>query len=125
MVTKYPLRMNKLDLSSWNGFQEITYKDEIALSMTDFDFMLDDRAYLIFIFNKDATGFSGIRISNNERYSSMYFNADAEGKFESKTNLNVKIRKDKINHMRVLFSDDGLTLYINDALSGKINIIRV
>jgi len=122
MVTKYPLRMNKLDLSSWNGFQEITYKDEIALSMTDFDFMLDDRAYLIFIFNKDATGFSGIRISNNERYSSMYFNADAEGKFESKTNLNVKIRKDKINHMRVLFSDDGLTLYINDALSGKINI---
>ncbi len=85
----HALAKNRLNLAAWHGFQEVIYKDSLHLKQVEFDFLLVPSAYVNFIFNKCQTGFSGIRISTNRHFDSMYFTASGIGEFLQKTGLGI------------------------------------
>ena len=73
------LSRNRLDLSPYQGFQELLYRAPLHLRELSGRFSLDDRAYLSVIFDRDDRGFSGVLFSRNPHVSAAYFEASPEG----------------------------------------------
>lgn len=88
-VQKQTLARERLDLGAWHGLQEITYRRPVSLRSMEFDFFLTPQAYLVVIFDKDKEGFSGVRLSSDPRYKSLYFRASDLGEFESTRSLEI------------------------------------
>lgn len=120
LVTKVALAEKNLNLGAWNGFQEVLYKERVDPSSVEFDFFLTEYAYFSFIFCKNGEGFSGIRLSNDERFDPVYFHASPEGEFLNKTALTVRnLRKEQWNHFKMDFSVDNFSLSINHSPVGS------
>jgi lysophospholipase L1-like esterase len=83
VTTSQTLAGGHLDLGRWHGRQEVLYREPLAPAEVSFDFRLGEDAYLIFVFNKTDAGFSGLRLSRNERFDSLYFAARGDGEFVS------------------------------------------
>ncbi len=79
--TRPALARNRLDLSPYQGFQEVIYRGPLHLRQLAGRFSLDDRANLSIIFDRDEHGFAGVLLSRNSRVAASYFEATAEGRF--------------------------------------------
>jgi len=111
---------NCLDLSKWQGFQEVIYKQAIDVQEVKFNFLLDENSYLFFVFNKDRDGFSGIRISLNNIFKNIYFTSKDSGKFVTVHYISLPRPYPKHwNQCRVIFKDNTFSLYINDTFIGE------
>ena len=87
MRTSQALAKGRLNLGAWHGFQELVYKDELDIRDVRFDFWIEEGGYFAFISHKDEDSFSGVRLSVNEAFESVCFNARADGKFLERSKL--------------------------------------
>lgn len=116
----HALTKNRLNLGAWHGFQEVIYQDSLQLKEVEFDFLLSPGAYLNFIFNKSQSGFSGIRISTNRHFDSMYFTASGIGEFLHKTSLKTRKVSAGIWHqMNIRFQQAYIEAFIDGNRVGK------
>ncbi len=109
-----PLHAWRLNLGAWHGFQEVIHKRRTSPAEVQFKFLMPKSSYFYFIFNKDDSGFSGIRINAGGSNEGIFFNALDNGKFtrvESYPNGNVKAGA--WNDCLVEFSTAGVALRIN------------
>lgn len=114
------LAQYRLNLGAWHGYQELIYKNKINPQEIKVDFFLTDNSYFYFVFNKDADKFSGIRISINNDFNSIYVTADDSGEFIKKEKLALNnLKKNKWNHLRVNFRENSFSLFINQKLIGN------
>lgn len=84
------LNENCLNLQDWHGYNEILLNRILHVGSIRFRFFLEKNSHLNILFNKNKVSFSGIRISRNTRFPSIFFHATADGKFllrEPVTNL--------------------------------------
>jgi lysophospholipase L1-like esterase len=107
---------NHLNLGSWHGLNEVTLNSPINPSEVNFQFLLVERAYVIFEYNRSDSNFSGIRLSRSNTFDNLQFTSTLAGKFETKETIsNVKI-KDGWNHFRAQFSSDSVSIFLNNVL---------
>ena len=87
MKTRNALFRDQLHLGEWHGFNELSLKERVEPAAIEYRFRLSRGAYLYFIFNRSASGHSGIRLSRNAKFPSMFYQADRLNKFVSRTAL--------------------------------------
>ena len=81
MQTSQALARGRLDLGAWHGFQELFYEDELDVREVRFDFWIEEDGYLAFVFHRDEDSFSGVRLSANESFDNICFDARTDGEF--------------------------------------------
>jgi lysophospholipase L1-like esterase len=89
MKTRNALFRNRLHLGEWHGFNEVSLKERVEPAAIEYRFRLSPGAYLYFIFNRSESGHHGIRLSRNEKFPSMFYQADRVNKFVSRTVLDL------------------------------------
>src|SRR5262245_12966481 len=89
MMTRNALFRNRLHLGEWHGFNEVSLKEPVEPVAIEYRFRLSPRAYLYFIFNRSASGHSGIRLSRNAKFPSMFYQANRLNKFVNRTALDL------------------------------------
>lgn len=89
--TRRALHRNQLDLGVWQGFQEISFDRIFELGKIELDLNLGWDTYLDTIFNRDANGYDGVRLSWGSITKSYAFRSDRAGRFLSLTPLEVAI----------------------------------
>jgi hypothetical protein len=118
--TTQALAGNTLDLGAWHAFQEVIYHKKLSAAQVQFDFFLKKNAYVVFVFNKDATGFCGVRISNNPAFAHIYFTASDAGEFLSKVPLQIKnFKKSRWNRAKVVLQNNECSLFLNGSFIGS------
>ena len=89
MTTRNALFRNRLHLGEWHGFNELSLKERVEPAAIEYRVRLSRGAYIYFIFNRSASGHSGIRLSRNAKFPSMFYQADRLNKFVSRTALDL------------------------------------
>jgi lysophospholipase L1-like esterase len=89
MMTRNALFRDRLHLGEWHGFNEVSLKERVEPAAIEYRFRLSRGAYIYFIFNRSASGYSGIRLSRNAKFPSMFYQADRVNKFVSRTVLDL------------------------------------
>jgi lysophospholipase L1-like esterase len=89
MTTRNALFRDRLHLGEWHGFNEVSLKERVEPAAIEYRFRLSRGAYIYFIFNRSASGHSGIRLSRNAKFPSMFYQADRLNKFVSRTALDL------------------------------------
>ncbi|MCP4327809.1 MAG: SGNH/GDSL hydrolase family protein [Alphaproteobacteria bacterium] len=118
--TRNLLRRNRLNLNEWHGFQETLLDRIVALGSLRAHFSLGSEAYLIAIFNKNAAGYSGIRISRNPLFPNLFFRAADEGGFIETLPLESFPIDGGWHELDLLFKDGTLHVSVNDEAIGEI-----
>jgi lysophospholipase L1-like esterase len=115
--TSFPtLSGNHLNLGTWHGLNEITFKSPMNPSEVSFKFLLEEKTYLVFEYNRTDLGFSGIRLSRSPSFGSLQFHATLSGKFETKRTIeNVEI-KNGWNFLKARFNSGSISFFLNDTL---------
>ena len=72
------LHRNRLNLDAWHSFNEVTFLKVFTPKSIRFRFRLEEGAYLNGIFNRTPLGFSGVRLSRNPRFETMFFRSKNE-----------------------------------------------
>lgn len=119
VLTRPALAMNVLNLGAWLGHQEVLFRQPVRARRVEFDFRLDDDAYLAFVFNKHADGFAGFRFSRNAHYESIAFSATASGRFLDRHPLELGALDDGWNHAVVEFGEQDVTLGVGGEVVGR------
>jgi len=89
MTTRNALFRDRLHLGEWHGFNEVSLKELIEPAAIEYRFRLNPGSYVYFIFNRSASGHSGIRLSRNVKFPSMFYQADRLNKFVNRTALDL------------------------------------
>ena len=98
---RFAVSGNKLNLASWHGYNTVFYFEKVDLSSLEFDLFLNsqsnprlgDGTYssLSIILGHNGDNYLGIRISDDLKKPSIFFEASRTGKILKKTNLNFGI----------------------------------
>ncbi len=108
------LAQNCLSLTAWNGCQEVLYRKSVVPEEIEFRMLLTSQdSYLVVIFNKDAKGFDGIRLSPSPKKPSMLLSALDSGQFTRKRPLNLNVAVGAWQSVRLRFAQEELTLEID------------
>ncbi|MCP5005868.1 MAG: SGNH/GDSL hydrolase family protein [Planctomycetes bacterium] len=111
--TRNILNRNRLNLKEWNAFNEILLNRIIHLGSMRFDFYLKDNGYLNILFNKNKNSFSGIRLSRDHRFPSIFFHATSDGEFLSKESIS-DLSLDKAWHeAELVFQSNSLSFLLD------------
>jgi lysophospholipase L1-like esterase len=89
MTTRNALFRDQLHLGEWHGFNELSINELVEPAAIEYRFRLSRGAYIYFIFNRNASGHYGIRLSRNAKFPSMFYRADRLNKFVSRTALDL------------------------------------
>jgi lysophospholipase L1-like esterase len=89
MTTRNALFRDQLHLGEWHGFNELSLKEPVEPAAIEYRVRLSRGAYIYFIFNRNASGHYGIRLSRNAKFPSMFYQADRLNKFVSRTALDL------------------------------------
>ncbi len=117
------LAREQIDLGRWHGYQEILYRQPLSLDAVSFDLLLDEDAYALFIFNKTDQGFSGLRISRNERFASIFFNALNDGQFVASQPLATHDQNNSTwMPIKVQFMPREVSAFMGDQLIGRFEV---
>ncbi len=111
-VSPQALSTEKLQLAAVHGFEELIYKEEDSFQEVSFDFLLDKDSYIYFIFNKDNSGFSAIRLSNNQLFPNTYIESYANNQFTKNEKLNLNLN-DGWNKLKINFNKNSIDLFLN------------
>jgi len=79
VVTPVALHRNRLDLSSWYGFQQLTWFEPLDAERLEFSFELAPRAHLSIFYGGVVGGWGGTRLSHDLGLGSRHFLARASG----------------------------------------------
>jgi lysophospholipase L1-like esterase len=119
VLTRPALAMNVLNLGAWLGHQEVLFRQKVSPRRVEFDFRLEDDAYLVFVFNKHANGYAGFRFSRNARFESISFSATVGGRFLDRQSLEPGVLDDGWQHAVVEFGEKDVTLGVDGATAGR------
>jgi hypothetical protein len=131
-----PQKLNKerLNLNAWGGFHELALKKTLRGPNVSASFKtgLSMDSYLYLYFNRvEDKQSSGVRLSRNEMYPSIFFIRNEQGKFLSKESVklslldvnDIKVNYEGIN-TKIVINEKNITIPVNlrEALSSEINL---
>jgi lysophospholipase L1-like esterase len=89
LTTRTALHRNRLNLGVWHKYQEVLYREPVALGAIELDFRIRRSGYLVVLFNRDEVSFSGVRLSRNPDFPSTCLSGTIQGEFTGRTPLEV------------------------------------
>ncbi len=109
-----PLNRDRLDLSSWSGFQEISTKKILEYNQIEFDALVDDNAYIINHFAMNDNQRFSIKISGTSS-DSYCLVIDRDGKFIDKQLIDgLNIKSNEWFHTKINLRENEAFITIND-----------
>ncbi len=120
--TRNLLNRNRLNLSVWHGYQELLLNRIFQPGRIRYEFNLDDDGYLYVIFNRNAGGYAGIRISRNARFASRFFRATHRGEFTETVAIDAPPITADWHSAELEFAPSFVTLMIDGARAGQFDI---
>jgi lysophospholipase L1-like esterase len=115
------LRHDRLNLGAWHGFQELIAAQIDDYRTIEFDFLLPSSSYFTLIFNKDAAGFSGIRLSRDGSRPSAFLSASNEGEFLEVRPLR-NVERGAWYHARLELAGGEAALFLNGEDWGRFAV---
>ncbi|MBK6604088.1 MAG: SGNH/GDSL hydrolase family protein [Leptospiraceae bacterium] len=114
MNTMPALSKFRLNLSKWQGYHELVFNKELSPEEISFKYRMEDKQYFVFFFNssKDINKSSGIRISNNAFYPSIFFHA-ANHKFIDKYQFNDFKSDTNLHIFRIKFLSESFVISVD------------
>ncbi len=111
---------NCLTLSAWHGYNEILFNRILHVGSMRFRFLLEKNGYLNILFNKNKDSFSGIRISRNTRFPSMFFHATDDGKFLLKEPVANLSLTNSWHIAEIIFKSNTLSFFVDNRVIQRI-----
>ncbi len=108
------LNENHLNLQDWHGCNEILLNHILHVGSVQFRFLLEKNSHLSLLFNKNKNSLSGIRISRNTRFPSMFFRATADGKFLLKEPITDLSLTNNWHTAKLIFQSDTLSFLVDN-----------
>lgn len=105
----------RLNLSKWQGYHELIFNRELNPEEISFNYKMDDKQYFVFFFNSDKEGkkYSGFRISNHERYPSIFFHT-MDHRFIDKIKIPAnEFDTKKLHIFKIKFLPESFTVFID------------
>jgi lysophospholipase L1-like esterase len=118
LTTRTALHRNRLNLGVWHKYQEIVYREPVALGSLDLDFRIRRSGYLVVLFNRDEASFSGVRLSRNPDFSSTCLSGTTEGEFTGRTPLDVRPLDGKWHRLSLERGDDSYAVSVDGRTVG-------
>ncbi|MDO9020718.1 MAG: SGNH/GDSL hydrolase family protein [Deltaproteobacteria bacterium] len=88
VVTPRALTGSHLDMGAWLGFEEVLFRDAIALDHLSGRIRLANNAHITVLFGVDEKlGFSGVRFSRDPHFPSAVVTGEPDGRFTSRRPL--------------------------------------
>jgi lysophospholipase L1-like esterase len=117
LLTRTPLAQNLLNLGSYYGYQEVIYRQPVTLNQIEFRFQVEDGSYLDLTYNRDDSGYSGLRLSRREDMPSIVFESTENGRFRSKTLIPIEAIGPGWHTASIRSSSSGLTVKVDQETS--------
>ncbi|MCP4327807.1 MAG: SGNH/GDSL hydrolase family protein [Alphaproteobacteria bacterium] len=118
--TRNLLRNNRLNLHEWHGYHEVLLDRIFALGELRARFKLGPDGYLIAIFNKNAAGYSGVRVSRNPLFPNLFFRATDTGEFLVSEALEDVAVDNGWHELHLRFEGGMLEVSVDDLRIGRI-----
>lgn len=112
-TTRTALSGNKLDLGAWHGYNQLMLKQKIQPQEVSFTLDLDYPADITFIFDSDATGFKGLRLSRNQGLKNEYIEADQKGNILNRQTLHTPYNLAQKSKIELKFENSELIVNVN------------
>ncbi|MBF0386093.1 MAG: hypothetical protein HQL27_09545 [Candidatus Omnitrophica bacterium] len=122
MRTRPALARGRLNLGSWNGYNEIYYHKPLWPKEISFRFLPKEDSYIVVLFNKEGSSFEGILLGSYYLYKNVYFKADASGGFTEKKILSpFHLEPNKWRRVNIVSRGGNLIVYVNGNELYRIN----
>lgn len=109
----------KLNLAAWHGFQEVIYRELVDPVEIRARISLGGRSHVSVIFDRDAAGFAGARLSLDPVRPSMVFRATPDGEFLQRWPLRTPgLAAHREHEVSVAFDADALRVRLDGAPAG-------
>ncbi|NNL86906.1 MAG: SGNH/GDSL hydrolase family protein, partial [Myxococcales bacterium] len=118
LTTRTALNRERLNLGVWHKFHEVVHRRPLRLAALDLDFRLRRAGYLVVLFQKDAEGFAGIRLSRNPDFPTACLIGDAVGEFSGREPLIDEAFDDGWHHLRLRLTGDRFSVTLNERSLG-------
>ena len=112
VTTRVALAEQNLNLTAWNGGQEVYTRESVRPEKIEFNFTVSPAGYFIWEFDRDPTGYFGMRLSLEPVFKNLFFTADNKDQFIKTELADIRINKDS-NHFVALFTADEVRIEIN------------
>jgi lysophospholipase L1-like esterase len=113
LTTRTALNRERLNLGVWHKFHEIVHRTPLRLAALDLDLRLRRAGYLVVLFQKDADGFAGVRISRNPDFPTACVIGDALGEFTRREPLLGELLDDGWHHLRLRLTGDAFAVTVD------------
>lgn len=120
LLTRNLVRKNRFNFGEWHGFQEILFSERFRLGSLRTKVSLSENGYLIIQFNRDAEGYSGVRLSRNPKFPNLFFRASASGGFLEREALPALALKDGWHEVDLKFEANLLNVTVDGELLAKL-----
>lgn len=118
-VSRASLARNRLNLSAWGGHHEVVYNRAMQPKSVTFDFELGANSWLVFTFNRSASGYEGLRLSTDANLPSIYFKASPAGEFSQVKKIPTKIVPTKLTEAQLALDDGWLSVRLGGKELGR------
>ncbi len=122
MLTRNALRGNHLNLGEWHGFNEVHFNHSFEAKTISGEFKLADNAYLSVLFNRNESGYFGVRLSRNPEFKNILFHSDRHNRFTMTKLLNSIDLNSNWNDFRLDFSNGQLAITVDRWKLGTFDI---
>ncbi len=115
----------RLDLGAWHGYQEVQWHEPMQLERLEIDFYLPPASHLSVLFGcTPEEGCAGFRLSNIRRLPSLFFVADAEGRFLDRQPLSLELARRRWRRASVELADGSARLSLDGLQVALIDVER-
>jgi lysophospholipase L1-like esterase len=90
VTTRNALYRNRLDLGAWHGYQEVLYRDPVAVGELTLRFRLTKGGYFVLLLGRSADSFFGVRLSADPAFDSACLAGTREGGFAHRDPLELE-----------------------------------
>lgn len=94
----------QLNLGSWHGYHQVTFRDQLDLKQLHVNFDMDESSYLYFLFGSDIDQSYALRLSTNRMYRSAWLRIKDTGEFIESTPMPT---------VRLLAKNNSVSLILN------------
>ncbi len=122
MLTRNALRGNHLNLGEWHGYNEVHFNQVFEPKSICGQFRLEDNAYLSVLFNRNESGYFGVRLSRNSKFKNILFHADRHNMFTMTKPLNSMDLSNNWHDFRLDFLNGQLTITVDGSKQGIFDI---
>jgi len=119
LLSRRPLRLDRLHPGTWHGYQEVLHQEPLAARRLEAGFRIPDASYLTFLLRRTAEGFEGVRLSRHPAFPSACLQGRVEGAFTERVPLPLASPGAGQHRLRLEREEAGVTVLLDGRRVGR------